>query len=131
MGIKTDTVLIGQPGYYKALDGLLKNQPIMEWKDKAAFGALDGAATSLSKSFVKAHFDFYGKVLNGQKVQKERWKTMVDKVDGSLGELLGQLYVEKYFPSDAKKRMLDLVDKQQNEKHKQKQKQEKKSAETK
>ena len=110
MGIKTDTVLIGQPGYYKALDGLLKNQPIMEWKDKAAFGALDGAATSLSKSFVKAHFDFYGKVLNGQKVQKERWKTMVDKVDGSLGELLGQLYVEKYFPADAKKRMLDLVD---------------------
>lgn len=109
MGIKTDTVLIGQPGYYKALDGLLKNQPIMAWKDKAAFGALDGAATSLSKSFVKAHFDFYGKVLNGQKVQKERWKKMVDKVDGSLGELLGQLYVEKYFPADAKKRMLDLV----------------------
>lgn len=110
MGIKTDTVLVGQPGYYKALDGLLKSQPIMAWKDKAAFGALDGAATSLSRSFVKAHFDFYGKVLNGQKVQKERWKTMVDKVDGSLGELLGQLYVEKYFPADAKKRMLDLVD---------------------
>src|SRR3569833_305446 len=66
MGIKTDIVLIGQPGYYKALDGLLKNQPIMAWKDKAAFGALDGAATSLSKSFVKALFDFYGKVLNGQ-----------------------------------------------------------------
>lgn len=114
MGIKTDTVLVGQPGYYKALDSLLKSQPITAWKDKAAFGALDGAATSLSKSFVRAHFDFHGKVLNGQKVQKERWKTMVDRVDGSLGELLGQLYVEKYFPPDAKKRMLDLVNNLQN-----------------
>ncbi|MDO3641530.1 M13 family metallopeptidase [Mucilaginibacter sp. L3T2-6] len=109
MGLKTDTVLVGQPGYYKALDGLLKSQPIAVWKDKAAFGVLNDAATALSKRFVNAHFDFYGKVLNGQKVQKERWKKMVDKVDDSLGDLLGQLYVEKYFPADAKKRMLSLV----------------------
>ncbi|MGN6394785.1 MAG: M13 family metallopeptidase [Mucilaginibacter sp.] len=109
MGLKTDTVLVGQPGYYKALDGLLKSQPIAVWKDKAAFGVLNDAATALSKRFVNAHFDFYGKVLNGQKVQKERWKKMVDKTDDSLGDLLGQLYVEKYFPADAKKRMLSLV----------------------
>jgi putative endopeptidase len=109
MGLKTDTVLVGQPGYYKALDLLLKNQPISVWKDKAAFGVLDGAATSLSKNFVGAHFAFYGKTLNGQKQQKERWKTIVDKVDGGLGELLGQLYVKKYFTPEAKKRMLALV----------------------
>ena len=109
MSLKTDTVLVGQPEYYKALDTLLKNQPITVWKDKAAFGALDGAATSLSKSFVNAHFAFYGKTLNGQKQQKERWKTIVDKVDGGLGELLGQLYVKKYFTPEAKQRMLALV----------------------
>lgn len=114
MGLKTDTILVGQPGYYKGLDNLLKTQPITVWKDKLAFGALDGAATALDKNFEAAHFDFYGKTLNGQKVQKERWKRIVARVDGGLGELLGQLYVAKYFPPEAKKRMLDLVNNLQN-----------------
>jgi len=114
MGLKTDTVLVGQPRYYKALDSLLKNQPIAAWKDKAYFGALDGAATALSKKFVSAHFEFYGKTLNGQKKQKERWKTIVAKVDDGLGELLGQLYVQKYFTPEAKQRMLALVNNLQN-----------------
>ncbi|HEY8928852.1 MAG TPA: M13 family metallopeptidase [Mucilaginibacter sp.] len=114
MGLKTDTILVGQPGYYKGLDNLLKTQPIAVWKDKLAFGALDGAATALDKNFEAAHFDFYGKTLNGQKVQKERWKRIVARVDGGLGELLGQLYVAKYFPPEAKKRMLDLVNNLQN-----------------
>jgi putative endopeptidase len=109
MNLHTDTILVGQPQYYVALDNLLKTQPIDIWKDKLDFMALDGAATALSKSFRDAHFDFYGKVLNGQKQQKERWRDMVEVIDNGLGELLGQLYVEKYFPPDAKKRMLDLV----------------------
>jgi putative endopeptidase len=109
MALKTDTVLVGQPGYYKALDGLLKTQPIEVWKDKATFEALSGAAPSLSKDFRDANFEFFGKVLSGQKQQRERWKLMSENVDGGLGELLGQLYVQKYFPPDAKKRMLDLV----------------------
>jgi putative endopeptidase len=109
MELKTDTVLVGQPNYYKALDNLLKTQPIEVWKDKALFGAIDGASTMLSKSFRDEHFNFYGKVLAGQKQQKPRWKIMAYNVDGGLGELLGQLYVEKYFTPDAKQRMLDLV----------------------
>ena len=109
MELKTDTVLVGQPNYYKALNNLLKTQPIDAWKDKAAFEALNGASNSLSKKFRDANFDFYGKILQGQKQQKERWKLMSYNVDGWLGELLGQLYVEKYFPPDAKKRMLELV----------------------
>ena len=109
MNIHTDTILVGQPKYYIALDNLLKTQPIEIWKDKLDFMALDGASSSLSKGFRDAHFEFYGKVLNGQKQQKERWKDMVEVIDNGLGELLGQLYVAKYFPPDAKKRMLDLV----------------------
>jgi len=109
MGLKTDTILVGQPKYYAALNNLLKSTPIEVWKDKVCFGEIDGSATALSKKFRDANFDFYGKTLQGQKEQKPRWKTVAYNVDGGLGELLGQLYVEKYFPPDAKKRMLDLV----------------------
>ncbi|MDF2433569.1 MAG: putative endopeptidase [Mucilaginibacter sp.] len=109
MGVKTDTILVGQPNYFKALDILLKTTPISTWKDKAAFDVLNDASRSLNTSFRDAHFDFFGKILSGQKRQKERWKIVSYAIDGGLGELLGQLYVEKYFTPDAKKRMLDLV----------------------
>lgn len=109
MGLKSDTILVGQPAYYKALDNLLKTQPIDVWKDKATFDALNGASTALDKKFRDANFEFFGKTLSGQKEQKERWKTIASNVDGGLGELLGQIYVEKYFPPEAKQRMLDLV----------------------
>jgi len=109
MGLKTDTVLVGQPAYYKAVDGLLKSQPIGVWKDKATFESISNSAPYLSKDFRDAHFDFFDKVLNGQKKQRERWKLEAEDVDGGLGELLGQVYVQKFFPPEAKKRMLDLV----------------------
>ncbi|MDB5140171.1 MAG: peptidase [Mucilaginibacter sp.] len=114
MHIKTDTILVGQPNYFKALDILLKTIPISTWKDKAAFDVLNDASGSLSASFRDANFNFFGKILSGQKQQKERWKTVAYAIDGGLGELLGQLYVEKYFTPDAKKRMLDLVNNLQN-----------------
>ena len=109
MGLKSDTILVGQPKYYAALDGLLKSTPIDVWKDKACFNEIDGSAGLLSKRFRDAHFEFWNKTLFGEKAQKPRWKTMSQTVDRGLGELLGQLYVEKYFTADAKKRMLELV----------------------
>jgi len=109
MGLKTDTILVGQPKYYAALDQLLKSTPIEVWKDKAAIDEIDGWAGSLSKRFRDAHFEFWNKTLAGEKEQKPRWKIMSQTVDGGLGELLGQLYVDKYFTADAKKRMQDLV----------------------
>ncbi|MGV3508041.1 MAG: M13 family metallopeptidase [Sphingobacteriaceae bacterium] len=107
--LKTDTILVGQPNYYKSLANLLKTQPIELWKNKLKFEALSASATALSKEFREARFNFYGKVLSGQKQQQDRWKQMVIKTDNGLGELLGQLYVERYFPSDAKDRMMSLV----------------------
>ncbi len=109
MLIKTDTVLVGQPGYYKALNNLLKNRPVDVWKAKLKFKALSDASPALSKDFRDARFEFYGKTLSGRKAQMERWKQMVQAVDDGLGELLGQLYVEKYFKPEAKERMLNLV----------------------
>ena len=109
MLVKTDTLLVGQPTYYKALNNLLKTRPIEVWKAKVKFEALSDAAPYMSKDFDHAHFSFYGTTLSGQKVQKERWKRMSRAVDGSLGELLGQLYAARYFKPEAKQRMLTLV----------------------
>lgn len=117
MGVKTDTLLVGQPKYYVALDNLLKTQPIEVWKNKLQFDALNDASSYLSKAFRDARFNFYGKTLSGQKEQKARWKSMASVVDNGIGELLGQLYVAKYFTPDAKKRMLDLVNNLQSVYH--------------
>jgi len=109
LALNTDTVLVGQPKYYQALNKLLKSEPLELWKNKLKFDALSSSSFALSKPFRKARFDFYGKVLTGQKQEQERWKQMVGRTDDGLGELLGQLYVEKYFPADAKGRMMNLV----------------------
>ena len=116
--VNTDTILVGQPKYYHALDSLLKTQPIAVWKSKLKFDELNSSAVYLSKPFVDAHYDFYNKTLRGQKKQKDRWKRMVSSTDGGLGELLGQLYVEQYFTPDAKARMLALVNNLQATYHK-------------
>ena len=107
--ISSDTLLVSQPKYYEALNTLVKTEPIESWKAKLKFEALSDAAKSLSKSFRDARFDFYGKTLSGQKEQEERWKKMTATVDNGLGELLGKLYVDKYFKPEAKERMLSLV----------------------
>lgn len=108
-GVSSDTILVAQPNYYKTLAALLKSEPLDSWKAKLKFEALNGSASYLSKPFRTARFDFYGRLLNGQQEQKERWKTMVATVDGGLGELLGKIFVERYFPADAKDRMLTMV----------------------
>ena len=107
--LATDTVLVGQPAYYQALSSALAAMPMDLLKDKLTFGLIDDNASLLSKEFVTARFDFYNKTLNGQPVQPARWKRIARTVDASLGELLGQLWVKKYFTAEAKERMLDLV----------------------
>ncbi len=109
LNASTDTILVGQPKYYIALNDLLKSQPIEVWKNLLRFTAISRSAPALSKAFRDAQFKFYSGTLRGQKEQKERWKTVVASVDNGLGELLGQVYVAKYFTPEAKQRMLDLV----------------------
>lgn len=109
LDLKTDTVLVGQPQYYRELNNLLISQPIAIWKAKIKFEALSDAASYLSKDFDNARFEFYGKVLSGQQQQKQRWKRVTREIDSHLGELLGQLYVARFFKPEAKERMLTLV----------------------
>ena len=110
LNLKTDTILVSQPKYYQALSTLIKSQPIVVWKQKLKFDALNEASSALSKGFRDARFAFYGKTLSGQQAPTERWKTIVNATDANLGELLGQLYAEQYFKPESKERMLSLVD---------------------
>jgi len=103
-----DTILVGEPAFFKVADSLLAATPVADWKVYLKWNILKGSAGSLSSSFVDASFKF-SQVLSGQKVQTPRNERMSGLVDGSLGELLGQLYVEKYFTPAAKAYMLNLV----------------------
>jgi len=103
-----DTVLVGEPAFFKTADSLLAATPVNDWKVYLKWNILKGSAGSLSSAFVDANFKF-SQVLSGQKVQTPRNERMSALVDGSLGELLGQLYVEKYFTPAAKQYMVDLV----------------------
>src|SRR6202012_720611 len=100
--------LVGEPAFFKTADSLLAAVPVSDWKVYLKWGVLKGSAGALSSPFVDASFKF-GQVLSGQKVQTPRDERMSGLVDGSLGELLGQLYVEKYFTPAAKQYMVNLV----------------------
>lgn len=108
LGIKTDSVNVGQPAFYTKLNELLRSAPLDSWKQYLRFNLLNDAATALSSDFVNTKFN-YGKTLSGQQELKPRWQRITSSTDNNLGEALGQLYVKKYFSEDAKKRMLELV----------------------
>jgi putative endopeptidase len=108
LGAKVDSVNVGQPAYYDKLDSMLKSVPINDWKVFLKANALTTYANFLSQPFVDVSFE-YSKVLSGQAVKKPRAEEMTQAVDRSLGQALAQLYVKKYFPEDAKKRMAVLV----------------------
>jgi len=80
-----------------------KQKAYLQWK------LIDAAAAYLSDAFVAQNFEFYGKVMSGKKEDQPRWKKAVGTVNGVLGEAVGQMYVEKYFPAAAKERMVQLV----------------------
>ena len=109
LGVRADSVNVAQPGYYDKLNTLLTAIPMDDWKVYLKAHALTNYATYLSQPFADANFA-YTKLLTGQAVMKTRAEDMTQTVDGSLGEALAQLYVKKYFPEEAKKRMAVLVD---------------------
>ena len=79
------------------------------WKDYLAVRALDAAAPMLPKAFVDAHFDFHYRTLAGTPALRERWKRAVDATNEALGNAVGRMYVEKYFPPVEKERAAALV----------------------
>ena len=89
---------------------LVASRPLNEWQDWMIAQRINGAARYLSKPFVDARFDFFGKVINGQQQNRERWKRGVQAIEGAMGEAIGQVYVKRHFPEDSKTKMQALVD---------------------
>lgn len=107
-GLHPDSVNLAQPGYYVALSKLLVSKPIGLWKTKLKFDYISDHSRLLGSAFTSADFEF-NKNFSGQKMDYVRWKKMTTRVDGGLGEMLGQLYVNKYFGDTARQRMNELV----------------------
>ncbi|MDL2224499.1 M13 family metallopeptidase [Bacteroidales bacterium OttesenSCG-928-M06] len=93
----------------KEVNELLKKASLQDIKYYLMWTVIRSASSFLSDDFSDTAFDFYGKTLSGREKQHERWKRAIDVIDGTLGEAVGQLYAEKYFPPVAKEKMLDLV----------------------
>jgi putative endopeptidase len=105
-----DSINVGQPDYIKEVEYLIENLELNHIKAYLAWSVINHAASYLSDDFVNEKFEFYGKILSGKEAIQPRWKRVVNTVDDILGEAVGQMYVEKYFPKEAKERMLKLVD---------------------
>ena len=103
-----DTLLVSSPKFFTALNAAIGSTPVNELKTYLRWNLLKSSAPYLSSEFVNANFAF-NQVISGQKVQTPRWQRMSSLTDGTVGELLGQLYVDKHFKPEAKVRMQELV----------------------
>lgn len=93
----------------KEVEKIINSVPVESQVAYMQWNLIDRAAGYLSDDFVAQNFDFYGKTLSGKQENQPRWKRAVNTVNGVLGEAVGQMYVEKYFPAAAKERMVQLV----------------------
>ena len=100
---------IGQPDFFKELDRQLSATPVADWKVYLRWHVIHNAAPALSDAFVQENFEFYGKQLSGTKELQPRWKRCAQSVNQNLGEALGEVYVQKYFPPEAKARAKEMV----------------------
>ena len=110
VGVKGVTSLnVSQIEPVKEAVAIINEMPLDKQKAYLQWKLIDDAAAYLSEDFVAQNFEFYGKVMSGKKEDQPRWKKAVGTVNGVLGEAVGQMYVEKYFPAAAKERMTQLV----------------------
>lgn len=103
-----DSVLVGNPSFLKTADILLSALSLQDWKTYLRWNVVKNAAPYLSSAFVNESFKLT-QTLTGQREQTPRWQRISGLIDGTLGDLLGQLYVQKYFKGEAKARMLEMV----------------------
>jgi putative endopeptidase len=96
--------------YFTELPNVLRTLSMDELKNYLLFDYISEASPYLSTAFQDARFEYYGRALRGTQAQQPRWKTMVDVVNRTLGEAVGEEYVKRYFPPQAKTRMMELID---------------------
>ena len=102
-------VSVGQPDAIHVVEDILAEESLESQKIMAAWHLIDASASCLDPDMEARNFQFYGTAMSGKQQQRPRWKRAVSSVEGALGEALGRLYVEKYFPAAAKTRMEQLV----------------------
>lgn len=106
---KLDTVVVIQPRYMKALQTILTENKVEEWKEYLKWTVLNRSTSQLTTDIETANFDFYSKALRGAIKQLPREETALSVVNRSIGEALGKLYVEKVFPAEAKTKAVDMI----------------------
>lgn len=109
-GIKSiDTIIVAQPAFMKQLNEMTKSVSMDDWKTYMRFHLLSSEASKLSDTLAKISFNFWGRTFRGAKEMQPRWKRSVEATSGALGQLLGQLYVAKYFSPEAKAKVNEMV----------------------
>ncbi len=103
-------IIINQPSYVEGFNQVFRKTSLDDWKTFLRWNLLNNYANYLNSEIDDQNFDFYGRILEGQEEQRPRWKRGVDVVNGSLGEVVGKVYVARFFPPEAKARMVALVD---------------------
>lgn len=106
---KVDSVIVGQPEFFTALNEVLAKTPISDWKQYVKFNLISDMAAVLPDKYGEAAFN-YGKLFSGAKVRKPRWKRAIQMEEDAMGEMLGQLYVKEFFNETAKKRYTTMVE---------------------
>jgi putative endopeptidase len=104
-----DEVVVREPSFLAGLESVLRADNLDAWRDWLAWQVIRSNSPYLSEDFVETNFDFYGKTLTGTPELRARWKRGVSLVEGSLGEAVGRIYVERHFPAAAKTAMDALV----------------------
>ncbi|MGB3604053.1 MAG: M13-type metalloendopeptidase [Gordonia sp. (in: high G+C Gram-positive bacteria)] len=108
-GATFDEVIIGQPSFIEGAAALLASQPLESWKSWLSWRLLRTVAPYLSSAFVDENFAFYGRTLTGAEVIRDRWKRGVQFVEDAAGFAVGEVYVQRHFPPEAKARMDELI----------------------
>ncbi len=111
--LRIDTALhlnVSQPRFFNVLSEMIGETEIGDWRTFLQWRVINGAANLLTDEFARAKFDFYGRFLSGKKSMQPRWKRVTAATEDALGEAIGKLFVQRYFPPEAKQRMLTLVE---------------------
>ena len=102
-------LVVGQPEFFEGADKLVATMTAAEYRDYMEWGQIMSAAGYLSDEVEKANFEFFGKVMSGRKEDHPLWRRATQQLEGQMGQALGKIYADKYFPEASKKRMVELV----------------------
>ncbi len=104
-----DTVIVNMPKFFTNLEGVIKSTPVDDWKIYLKYHLVSHLATHMGDTLARISFNFWNRTFGGAQKMEPMWKRAISSTSGSLGELLGQLYVKKYFSPEAKQKVYDMV----------------------